>query len=120
MKKLISLLVCMMMAIGVFADSRSGSASCKVDEIPGAYIYAEVRASGDRYTVKVTSYGVKEGTVEVEFDWKKEGESKHESTLVHFSNGKGEVDNGYFTNNHNSWPTISNVRVYNPICRTSN
>jgi len=120
MKRLLSLLACMMMVLGIYADNNSGSSSCKVDEIPGAYIYATVSASGDRYIVKVTSYGLKEGTVEVAFDWEKEGESQHETVLVHFSNGKGEVDRGYFTENSYISPTVTNVRVYNPICRTSN
>lgn len=115
MKKVLVLFICLIAALGIYADR--GNASCKIDEIPNAYVYAEVNVSPSNYCkIAVTSYGVKEGTVEVQFDWKNsEGKTDTVTKLISFRNGKGGVEGNMFIEGTNV--KISNVRVFNPICK---
>lgn len=119
MKKIMSLCACIILAISAYAGSYN--ASCKVDEIPGAYIYAEVyNYSSNKVQIQVNSYVVQEGAVDVEFDWEKsDGEKGHESFVVHFSNGKADVIKTIYTQSSKE-PYISNVKVYNPVCKAPN
>jgi hypothetical protein len=96
-------------------------ASCTVNEIPGAYVYVEVfNYSSRQVEIVINSYVVKEGAVDVEFDWEKsDGERGHESYVVHFTDGKAIVKRNISTTSSKE-PYISNVKVYNPVCKAPN
>ena len=117
MKKIIALFIGIITVICALADNNY--ASCKVNDVSGAYVYAQVFnvETNNEVNIQINSYIVLEGAVNVEFDWSKsDGEKGHENFVVHFRNGKASVRKKVSTNSSKTL-FISNVRVYNPVCK---
>lgn len=119
MKKLMVMFCVLMMSAAAFADK---SATCAFQSIPNAYVVAEVHAkqlgncqyTGAVYTIRVNSYGVKDGAVivQVQYETKDHGTNTIEKT-VYISNGKGE--DSVSGECASSWDF--RVNVYNAVCK---
>lgn len=112
------------MSINCFAE---GSGSCRIESIPGAYVYANVSQVGgtDWLAFTVNAYGVEDGmvTVTVKYNVPYMGETYSYEIVktIEFKDGKGslpKVRAEVPTNYNNTWNIrITNVTVENPICR---
>ena len=112
------------MSINCFAE---GSGSCRIESIPGAYVYANVSQVGgtDWLAFTVNAYGVEDGmvTVTVKYDVPYQGKTYSYEIVktIEFKDGKGSLPKVRVevpTNYNNIWNIrITNVTVENPICR---